>query len=185
MRLQILVSIILTCILDLLLLLAANQDTTMLNFSMLLLGFLFIFPVIIIGNPFLQMKLKKNYVWFTPIYTILVPVLILLIFTGGISDLDMNLFLLQSDIKMKEKSTHVKKKVVNLLPSLDPYIMGYKERERYFLSNNHYHYIFDRTGNATSVILDDGQIIGIWDVINNKIPELEKEVKKILKVIKK
>ncbi len=90
-----------------------------------------------------------------------------------ISDLDKNLLLLQSDINMIEKRIHIKKKVVNLLPSLDPYIMGYKERERYFLSDNHYHYIFDRTGNATSVILYDGQIIGVWDIIKAKKPFLK------------
>ena len=53
---------------------------------------------------------------------------------------------------------------INLLPLLDPYMMGYKNRERY-VDFNKYNYIFDRSGNATQVILQDGFVIGIWDII--------------------
>lgn len=53
--------------------------------------------------------------------------------------------------------------VVNILPGLDPYMMGYKDRERY-LHPKHYKMIFDRSGNATSVILVDGRVVGIWDL---------------------
>lgn len=53
--------------------------------------------------------------------------------------------------------------VVNILPNLDPYLMGYKDRERY-LHPKHYKMVFDRSGNATSTILVDGQVIGIWDL---------------------
>ncbi|UCG03208.1 MAG: AlkZ family DNA glycosylase [Candidatus Heimdallarchaeota archaeon] len=86
-----------------------------------------------------------------------------------VTDLEKNLLMSESNIKMFTKIT-LEKKVVNLLPTLDSYIMGYKERERYFIPNNHYNHVFDRTGNATSIILMDGQIIGVWDVINNKKP---------------
>jgi hypothetical protein len=55
-----------------------------------------------------------------------------------------------------------RKPVVNLLPSLDSYLMGYKDRERY-LDAERYNYVFDRGGNATSSILADGKIIGVWD----------------------
>ncbi len=51
---------------------------------------------------------------------------------------------------------------ITLLPLLDPYIMGYKERERY-LDPEHIDLVFDRSGNATSTILVNGRIIGIWD----------------------
>jgi hypothetical protein len=54
------------------------------------------------------------------------------------------------------------KHVVNLLPSLDPYLMGYKERERY-IDLEHYDKVFDRSDNATSTILLDGRVIGVWD----------------------
>jgi len=52
--------------------------------------------------------------------------------------------------------------VVNLLPALDPYLMGYKERERY-LDHQHYNLVFDRSGNATSTILVNGRVAGVWD----------------------
>ena len=52
--------------------------------------------------------------------------------------------------------------VVNLLPGLDPYLMGYKERERY-LDYKHYEMVFDRSGNSTSTILVDARVAGIWD----------------------
>ena len=51
---------------------------------------------------------------------------------------------------------------INLLPALDPYIMGYKERDRY-LEKEYFNYIFDRSGNATTTILSNGKIIGVWD----------------------
>lgn len=49
-----------------------------------------------------------------------------------------------------------------LLPYLDPYLMGYKERER-CLDKDFFDYIYDRSGNATSSILFNGKIIGVWD----------------------
>ena len=77
------------------------------------------------------------------------------------------------------------------MPSLDPYIMGYKIRERY-LYQKYYNYVFDRSGNATFSILLNGNIIGVWDVIesyvkififqeiNNEIlQEIHKKAKKI------
>jgi hypothetical protein len=54
------------------------------------------------------------------------------------------------------------KHVVNLLPSLDPYLMGFKDRERY-LDSARYDYVFDRGGNAAATILVDGRVIGVWD----------------------
>jgi hypothetical protein len=52
---------------------------------------------------------------------------------------------------------------VRLLPTLDPYLMGYKERGRY-LDNEHRDLVFDRSGNSTSTILVDGRVAGIWDI---------------------
>lgn len=53
--------------------------------------------------------------------------------------------------------------VVNLLPNLDPYPMGYTRRERY-LDPEIKPMVFDRAGNITSTITLDGRIIGVWDV---------------------
>jgi hypothetical protein len=48
-----------------------------------------------------------------------------------------------------------------LLPSLDPYVMGYKERSR-FLPPDKYDKVFDRSGNALPTVLYDGRVIGVW-----------------------
>jgi len=51
--------------------------------------------------------------------------------------------------------------VVALLPGLDPYIMGYKDRAR-FLNPSKYNKVFDRAGNALPTIWQDGRVIGVW-----------------------
>ncbi|UCE14231.1 MAG: AlkZ family DNA glycosylase [Candidatus Heimdallarchaeota archaeon] len=79
-----------------------------------------------------------------------------------ISDLPGNFILPHSDLKLLRGLNFSKSPVINLLPWLDPYLMGYKERDRY-LDNKHYDMVFDRSGNATSTILLDGRVIGIWD----------------------
>jgi hypothetical protein len=61
------------------------------------------------------------------------------------------------------KAMRAGERAVNLLPSLDPYIMGYKDRAR-FLDKEHYGFVFDRSGNATSTIVVDGRIAGVWDL---------------------
>jgi len=84
---------------------------------------------------------------------------------------------------------------INLLPNLDPYIMGYKERERY-LDRKFYNYVFDRSGNAASAIINNGRIIGIWDFEEKPAPvvkafvfdgqvtkEIEKKAREIGKFI--
>jgi len=67
------------------------------------------------------------------------------------------------------KNTSEKKETINLLPRLDPYLMGYKDRDRY-VNNDDFEYIFDSSGNATSTIVLDGRVIGIWDVIEKPNP---------------
>ena len=79
------------------------------------------------------------------------------------------------------------KPAVNLLPALDPYLMGYKERERY-LDYKYYEMVFDRGGNSTSTILVDGRVVGVWDFSEDPKPtvkvflfhELEKSVLRIV-----
>ena len=61
---------------------------------------------------------------------------------------------------------------LNLLPPLDPYLMGYKDRERY-LEGEHYDYVFDRGGNATSTVLLDGKVIGVWDIAEKPKPTIK------------
>lgn len=52
--------------------------------------------------------------------------------------------------------------VVNFLPALDSYIMGYTNRNR-FIEAKDYDYVFDSSGNATNTIVVDGVVKGVWD----------------------
>lgn len=56
---------------------------------------------------------------------------------------------------------------VRLLPVWDAYLMAYRDRARY-LTSAHYDYVYDRVGNATSTLLIDGTLGGIWDMIEEK-----------------
>ena len=80
-----------------------------------------------------------------------------------ITGLGSDLFLLESDEALARQGERPGNPIVNLLPSLDPYLMGYKERARY-LDERDYDYVFDRSGNATSTILVDGRVVGVWDL---------------------
>jgi uncharacterized protein YcaQ len=51
--------------------------------------------------------------------------------------------------------------IVNLLPSLDPYIMGYRDRRR-FLEREHHDQVFDRAGNAFATVWFGGRVVGVW-----------------------
>jgi hypothetical protein len=48
-----------------------------------------------------------------------------------------------------------------LLPSLDPYIMSYRDRRR-FLAAEHRKKVFDRAGNAVPTVWADGWVVGVW-----------------------
>jgi hypothetical protein len=61
---------------------------------------------------------------------------------------------------------------MNLLPASDPYLMGYKERERY-LDCKYYEMVFDRSGNGTSTILVDGRVVGVWDFSEDPEPTVK------------
>jgi hypothetical protein len=93
-----------------------------------------------------------------------------------------------NDKNLLENEKENTKPEINLLPNLDPYIMGYKERDRY-LEKGYYNYIFDRSGNATSIIINNGKIIGVWDFEEKPTPEVKvfvfEEQKDIIKGIEK
>jgi len=48
-----------------------------------------------------------------------------------------------------------------LLPGLDPYIMGYRDRRR-FLAAEHRAKVFDRAGNAMPTVWANGRVVGAW-----------------------
>lgn len=60
---------------------------------------------------------------------------------------------------------------VSFLPILDPYLQGYRERDRY-VDPGHHRFVFDPKGNSTSTIIVDGRVAGIWDLVQADEPEL-------------
>jgi hypothetical protein len=70
--------------------------------------------------------------------------------------------LLQEDVENLVRTPLPDSLPISLLPLLDGYLMGYRERERY-LRPEHRDFVFDRGGNATSTVLFNGAIIGVWD----------------------
>lgn len=86
--------------------------------------------------------------------------------------LEGSYIMLASDLKEQESARIPDTPSVNFLPLLDPYLMGYKDRERY-IPQKHYKKIFDRSGNVTSTILLDGMIIGVWDFSEEKMPTVK------------
>jgi hypothetical protein len=65
----------------------------------------------------------------------------------------------------------VERPAIALLPSMDPLIMGYTNRDRY-LDEPLRPFVFDRSGNATNVLLIDGRIAGVWDVTDDPSPHV-------------
>lgn len=90
----------------------------------------------------------------------------------AITDIEGELLLLRSDEALLNAAAPPASPIVNLLPPLDPYLMGYKERARY-LDERHRDKIFDRSGNATSTILVDGRAVGVWDFEDAERPGLK------------
>ncbi len=80
--------------------------------------------------------------------------------TIQISGLDGEFLTLAAEIEPLERSKPGGRRPF-LLPSLDPYIMGYKDRER-FLAPEHYPKVFDRAGNALPTIWVEGRVVGVW-----------------------
>ena len=71
--------------------------------------------------------------------------------------------MLKEDYKAFQKFLPPEEVFINFLPSLDPYIMGYKDRDR-FIDKSHLDYIYDRFGNSVPTIISNGRIMGIWDL---------------------
>jgi hypothetical protein len=58
---------------------------------------------------------------------------------------------------------------VKLLPAWDAYMMAYKAANRIrYLSPEYYNHIYDSSGNATYVVLMDGEVGGVWDMQTEK-----------------
>jgi len=85
-----------------------------------------------------------------------------LVFQLKIKGCNRKYLILTSEEESLMNETSLSDPLINLLPRLDSYIMGYRDRERY-LEPERYNYIFDRSGNSASTILLNGRVIGIWD----------------------
>lgn len=77
-----------------------------------------------------------------------------------IEGLESEHFILSSDLHELERD-HTAARSVFLLPGLDPYVMGHKDRRR-FLTDERYDQVFDPAGNALPTVWHDGRVIGIW-----------------------
>jgi hypothetical protein len=89
--------------------------------------------------------------------------------TISITGLNGMHYALHSDLDTLSRFEAPTETTINLLPHLDPYLMGYKDRERY-LDPHDTNNVFDRSGNATSTILLNGKVIGLWDFQKGKVP---------------
>jgi uncharacterized protein YcaQ len=89
--------------------------------------------------------------------------------TVKVGNLEYDYLINKSEIKTIENIELNSHPTVNILPGLDPYIMGYKNRERY-INYAYYNFIFDRSGNGTTTILLDGIVNGVWDIVSKPEP---------------
>lgn len=89
-----------------------------------------------------------------------------------ISGLSGSYIMLSSDVKSLDTMDIPNGPRVLMLPALDPYLMGFKDRQR-FLDSSRSPWIYDRSGNATNTILIDRQIAGVWDWVDQKEPEIK------------
>jgi hypothetical protein len=73
-------------------------------------------------------------------------------------------FVLRADVDRLLHASRSRGPQLSLLADLDPYTMGFRGRAR-LLDDARHNFVYDRSGNATSVVLVDGRIAGVWDVI--------------------
>jgi hypothetical protein len=79
-----------------------------------------------------------------------------------ISGIGSGYLMLQDDARQLNSYAPEPSPYVFLLPSLDPYIMGYRDRRR-FLAEEHHKKVFDRAGNALPTVWAGGRLVGAWD----------------------
>ena len=81
----------------------------------------------------------------------------------SIPEIPGDFIVLESEYETMRRPVSPHRPVINVLPVLDPYIMGYKKRDSY-LDSRHYNMVFDGAGSATTTILYNGKITGVWDI---------------------
>jgi hypothetical protein len=78
-----------------------------------------------------------------------------------IHKLGAGFWLLADDLPTLLSTPPLTSGAVQLLPSLDGYVMGFCDRRR-FLDPEHYDQVFDPSGNAFATVWVDGRVVGIW-----------------------
>jgi Winged helix DNA-binding domain len=73
-------------------------------------------------------------------------------------------WVLRADLDRIMHATRARRTQVSLLAALDPYTMGFRRRAR-LLNPDRQDFVYDRSGNATSVALVDGRVAGVWDML--------------------
>jgi pyruvate/2-oxoacid:ferredoxin oxidoreductase alpha subunit len=68
-----------------------------------------------------------------------------------------------ADVDELSSATMIEQPQIALLPLMDPLVMGYAHKDR-FVPDSLRPFVFDRSGNATSIILVDGIATGVWDL---------------------
>jgi len=76
-----------------------------------------------------------------------------------------------ADLEELESAAQLDHPSVAMLPALDPLMMGVTRRE-FLVADAARRYVFDRAGRATSVVLVDGRVAGVWDVRHDGRPGL-------------
>jgi len=84
-----------------------------------------------------------------------------------ITDSPGRFFMLTEDFNMLRQFRAPEDAIIHFLPAMDPFVMGFKDRSR-FIHEAFYDYVYDRFGNASPTIVLQGQMIGIWDIDNDK-----------------
>jgi hypothetical protein len=72
--------------------------------------------------------------------------------------------LLRADLDRMVHASRPRGTQLSLLADLDSYTMGFRSRAR-LLDDARHGFVYDRSGNATSVLLIYGRIAGIWDLL--------------------
>jgi len=60
---------------------------------------------------------------------------------------------------------------VSALPVLDPYVQGYRDRDR-LLDPERFDWVYDGGGNSTATLVHRGRIIGVWQFAKEPSPEV-------------
>ncbi|MEW5932639.1 MAG: crosslink repair DNA glycosylase YcaQ family protein, partial [Bacillota bacterium] len=69
-------------------------------------------------------------------------------------------YLLREDLAAV-RAAEIRGRVVRLLPSFDPYLLGHHEKD-HLVSNAHYKRVFRKAGWLSPVVLVDGRVAGVW-----------------------